>query len=76
MQLLQTNEISSVAYNLMNASQARDLLEDLLRGRSREENRHFEDSGDVTLKSRDVDCPKRCEDVDGVQEDEGGYGNL
>ena len=49
---------------------------DLLSSRSREENRHFEDGVDVTLKSRDVDCPKRCEDVEGVQEDEDGYGTL
>ena len=50
--------------------------EDLLSSRSREENRHFEDGVDVILKSRDIDCPKRCEDVEGVQEDEDGYGNL
>ena len=37
----------------MSVGQARDLLDDLLRSSSREENRHFEDGVDVTLKSRE-----------------------
>lgn len=42
----------------MSGARARDLLDDLLVvNRSREENRHFEDGVDVTLKFRDVDCP-------------------
>lgn len=40
----------------MSAGRARDLVDDLLINRSREENRHFDDGVDVTLSCRYVDC--------------------